>query len=508
MSHKTGFFSLNRRILLFGILLSGCLLLFFGMFSRGNHYLFEQQNRLLDVQQQYSAVVDGLNRADSHLYTYAQARSGETRAKCEKILQELDSASEGLSKLLEQPIFVDLEYLVDAYVEEAQKLLAAETIGAGQALILYQESVASLKLITPLISQYSMEVANDRMEWQQKLERTQKNIETTMIFSAAAMLAVCIGFLLSFSRHITHNLVSLTKRAEKICEGEWNVEMPDRPQSRDEVGVLTKAFYRMLEVIQDQIEQLKRQEAMERQLKEAELRAVNMKAKLEHEQLRTLQSRVNPHFLFNALNVIGGQAAEESAEKTLDMILKTADYLRYSLSNLDKTVTLSQELENVEDYFIIQKRRFGERMKFAVQCDEDCEKVKIPAMVLQPLCENALRHGVMPLTQGGEINVSAKRLQQRIFVTVQDNGLGFSEERLEEIRQRLKSEEYDDTQGIGLHNIVQRMNAFFHGEVECEIQSIPKRETCVILSFPAKEMIENANKEREDGDNDKSDFGG
>ena len=83
----------------------------------------------------------------------------------------------------------------------------------------------------------------------------------------------------------------------------------------------------MLQTIHTQIEQLKMQKEMERQLKEAEIQAVNMKARLEHAQLLTLQSRVNPHFLFNALNVIGGQAVEEGADKTLEMIFQTADYL-------------------------------------------------------------------------------------------------------------------------------------------------------------------------------------
>lgn len=508
MSHRTRFFSLNKKIMLFGILLACFLFFFFFLFVRSNHYLFEQQNRLLEVQQQYSAIVDGLHKADSSLYTYAQARSEDLHKKCTMILEELNMAASRLSELLNQPIFVDLEYLVASYVEEAQKILNAEGLGTGQFLALYQDLASSLKLIEHLTNQYRIAVTNDRIEWQQALKETEENMKNTLFFSAAAMIVICTVFLMSFSKRITRNLMSLTKRAEKICEGDWNVDMPKEVEIRDEVGVLTKAFYRMLEVIQEQIEQLKRQEAMERQLKEAEIRAVNMKAKLEHEQLRTLQSRVNPHFLFNALNVIAGQAAEESAEKTLDMILRTADYLRYSLSKLDKTVTLLEELHNVEDYFIIQKRRFGERMEFSVHCDEKCEKVKIPAMVLQPLCENALMHGVMPLTQGGEIHVTAKLSDDRVFVSVKDNGLGFSEERLEEIRLRLKQEEYDDTKGIGLHNIVQRMTVFFHGKVACEIESIPYKETCVTLSFPAKEIIEASYEKREDGKDDKSGFGG
>lgn len=506
MAQKNRFCSLNRKIMIFGIFLSSFFLLFCILFWGSNRYLFEQQRRLLEVQQQFSALINGMREADSSLYAYAQARSEALKAQCESFVSGIQNAAHQLSEFLDQPIFVDLDYLTQTYAESAHRVLDAQGAGTGQFLRLYQESAENLEIINALITPYTMAVNENQAQGQERLERIREIMEYSMIAAIVCLTGVSLLFLTGFSRRITRNLEFLTKRAEKICEGEWNVEMPAQIEIRDEVGVLAKAFYRMLDTIHRQIEQLKRQEAMKRQLKEAEMYAVQMKARLEHAQLRTLQSRVNPHFLFNALNVIGGQAAEEKAEKTLDMIFETADYLRYSLSKLDKIVTLEEEIKNAGDYLMIQKRRFADRLSFSLKCDDGCKKAKIPSMILQPLCENALMHGIMPLTEGGWIEVSAKKRAGWIEVTVADNGLGFSAERIAEIEERLKKEEYDDANGVGMYNIMQRMNAFFQDKARCAIESVPNVETKVIVTFPAYEKAET--QMEEDERDDKGNFGG
>lgn len=491
MSHKEKVFSLNKKILFFGTFLSCFFLLFFLIFWASSRYITGQQNRLLEVQHQFSIVVNGLSEADSKLYTYAQGRKEELKKQCESILKEVKAGADQLSEYLNQPIFTDLSYMVEAYIQSTDNLLTETEASTGQFLSWYQESAEHIRIINSLMDSYTSAVDQDRVECQKKLKEIQKVTERVTVIAGILLMTACIAFLMSFSKRITKNLTLLTKRAEKICEGSWDIEMPQAElemikKDRDEVAVLTKAFYRMLQMIHTQIEQLKQQKEMERQLKEAEIEAVNMKARLEHAQLLTLQSRVNPHFLFNALNVIGGQAAEEGADKTLDMIFQTADYLRYSLSKLDKIVTLEEELENVEDYLMIQKRRFAERLEFLIECEETCKKAQIPSMILQPLCENALIHGVMPVPKGGKIKIKAWRKDEIIYIKVIDDGIGFSKERLEEIRLRLKQDQYDDTQGIGMNNTIQRLKMYFQENVGCEIESEQGKGTVIILSFPVQ----------------------
>ena len=211
-----------------------------------------------------------------------------------------------------------------------------------------------------------------------------------------------------------------------------------------------------------------------------------MKAKWDHARLVTLQSRVNPHFLFNTLNVIGGQAAQEKAEKTMDMIFQTADYLRYSLNKLDKAVTLEEELENAEDYFGIQKGRFGKRLTYSIECEETLRDIKVPSMILQPLCENALIHGIMPKNEGGTVAVRICGDPKRVYITVEDDGLGISTERREDIERRLNARESDDANGIGLYNVMQRLQEYFGKQAECSIDSVPLAGTRIHLIIPRK----------------------
>ena len=135
---------------------------------------------------------------------------------------------------------------------------------------------------------------------------------------------------------------------------------------------------------------------------------------------------------------------------------------------------------------MIQKRRFAERLEFLIECEETCKKAQIPSMILQPLCENALIHGVMPVPKGGKIKIKAWRKDEIIYIKVIDDGIGFSKERLEEIRLRLKQDQYDDTQGIGMNNTIQRLKMYFQENVGCEIESEQGKGTVIILSFPVQ----------------------
>ena len=349
MNRKSGFYSLNKKFLHFGMGLAGVLVLFCVLLWGSNQYLISRQNLLLDVQQAFSTLTEGLSESDSYLYTYAQMNNDTLKEEIKRILDEIAQAARDLKEYLEEPIFTDLIYLVDAYCHSGEILLEEE--GTRELLTLYQDASQDLSIIRFLMGEYREAVEEDRMEQQAHLHQVQEWIMDGFIVMAVALVGGCLLILRKFSRGITGKLEALTERAECICQGQWENDVPQTGHSRDEVDILSAAFYRMLEVIRSQIEELRRKEALERKLKETEVAAANMKAKWDHARLVTLQSRVNPHFLFNTLNVIGGQAAEEKAEKTMDMIFQTADYLRYSLNKLDKAVTLEEELENAEDLF-------------------------------------------------------------------------------------------------------------------------------------------------------------
>ena len=484
-------FTIKRKLMCFVLGMFALILTFCVFLGINNQSLFQQQSLLLTVQEDYDTLKDGFTSTDSLLFSYAQSRNDYTRTECLAKLDAMDAAAQMLCEHLSESIFNDLQILTQSYTSAARNMLNQNFSGTEEALSIYSSVNARIDTIQLLFPTYTKAIDANRSEEKIQLEHRRTELTEITIIGAVLMILLFIVFLLRFSGKITKNLTTLTACAEKICRGEWSTSMPsDAIQSRDEVGILTVAFYHMLETIRQQIEQLKKQESLERQMKEAEVREAQMKSSLAEAQLLTLQSRVNPHFLFNALNVIAGQAAEESAFKTFDMIEQTANYLRYSLSKLGKAVTLKEELQNVQDYLDIQKRRFGDRLRYSITVEPSCADALAPSMLLQPICENALIHGIMPKKEGGAIQVQVKNTGENINVAIEDNGMGFEPSQLREINEKLKNTTYCDTDGIGLSNVIQRANQFYGESVQIYINSSPNQSTCVTLLLPYRKKEE------------------
>jgi two-component system sensor histidine kinase AlgZ len=141
-------------------------------------------------------------------------------------------------------------------------------------------------------------------------------------------------------------------------------------------------------------------------------------------QLEAIQARTNPHFMFNAMNTIASLVKDDPtlAEQTIERL---ADVLRYGLQSARlETVTLGDELAMIKDYLEIQRARFGERLQYTVEIDAGLEAVKLPPLLVQPLIENAVLHGIGQRTRGGTIQLVARRYGDRIEVTVNDDGPG------------------------------------------------------------------------------------
>ena len=134
-----------------------------------------------------------------------------------------------------------------------------------------------------------------------------------------------------------------------------------------------------------------------------ELEKIKIAARLDAMELDLLKSQINPHFLFNTLNVIGGMADLEGAQTTEAMIQSLSFLFRYNLKTPEKKVSLARELKIVRDYMFLQEMRFGGRITYEIDCQTDAEVVLIPTFTFQPLVENAIIHGLAPKEEGGRI---------------------------------------------------------------------------------------------------------
>lgn len=217
-------------------------------------------------------------------------------------------------------------------------------------------------------------------------------------------------------------------------------------------------------------------------------------------QMNSLQSQINPHFLYNTLESIRSKALLHDAEEVAAMIETLARLLRYNISRSDKESSISDELENVKNYIQIQNYRF--RGKFTLKLELDAlgdllENYMLPTLTLQPIVENAIHHGLEPQIGPGTITIRGFQTEDKVILQIQDDGVGMSPERLAELRDKLFRPDLNQPlphagesgsrhgAGIALKNVHQRLQLLFGTGYGLEIVSAAGVGTQVELCVPA-----------------------
>ena len=193
-----------------------------------------------------------------------------------------------------------------------------------------------------------------------------------------------------------------------------------------------------------------------------------MQRELTQTRLDVLQAQLQPHFLFNTLNGIVTQI-QNAPQKAEHMVEQLARILRFSLDNASgNTVSIGQELAILKDYLDIEKVRLGDRLDYQLSVDEDCMGLAIPTLILQPLVENSVRHGVAPFAKPGKVLVKASRQNGRVQIQIEDSGKGIQE---------------NEEQGIGLRNSRQRMEQLFGAQADLTVEqsSLGGAKVCLLL---------------------------
>ncbi|WP_274649613.1 cache domain-containing sensor histidine kinase [Paenibacillus humicola] len=283
---------------------------------------------------------------------------------------------------------------------------------------------------------------------------------------AMALIAV-VSYLLS--HQITLPLRYLMKKMIRVEHGDLSQRVTVR--SSDEIGRLTRIYNNML----DSISRLIR-EAYESKLAE------------KNAQLAALQAQINPHFLYNTLNIMKSISRVRGIEEVAEMSEALAELFKYSMHQLHQPVPLQAELDHIANYMKIQQHRFGSRFEYRCDVPEELMRVPVLKLTIQPLVENAVAHGFAKMKADGIVALSARREGGRLTIEVADNGQGMTDDRLFTLRRDLQSSrsspEDDEAHGIGLRNIGQRIRLFYGEECGIAIESGPGRGTSVRLTIP------------------------
>ncbi len=209
-----------------------------------------------------------------------------------------------------------------------------------------------------------------------------------------------------------------------------------------------------------------------------------------------LQNQINPHFLYNTLEGIRSEALIGGMDSVAEMAEALAKFFRYTISNLKTMVTVEDELNNVKNYCLIQQYRFGDKIQLKIEYDDDDEELirnsKMPKLILQPIVENSIRHGIEPLIGQGIIMIRLQIVSGKLHIFISDNGIGMSNEALLELNHKLKKtfpaiEESEQSGGIAMLNVNNRIKLLFGDEYGLHFYSTPQLGTDVEILLPVNE---------------------
>jgi len=306
------------------------------------------------------------------------------------------------------------------------------------------------------------------------------SIVVFMIFLAAALF-----FTVSAVSDITKPIEQLIKDIEKIKIGEFDIDT--KAEGCKEIEILGEAFNDMAIKLQEYIIEIREKNAIEKRLIEQENENLRISQLLTETKLNDLQRQMNPHFLFNTLSTISKLAYIEGARKTEELMIRTSDLLRYSIDMSTKISNLEMEIKSLSDYIVIQQRRVGDRIRFELNVEGDFSDVPIPGMVLQPILENCIVHGVKDMIRDAEIMVTIIRQENKVSITVEDNGAGMDQKLLDRINRADGT--IPGSQGIGLQNVRKRLELFFKSAYRLWVESTIDCGTVVNLEIPGTSLV-------------------
>lgn len=279
---------------------------------------------------------------------------------------------------------------------------------------------------------------------------------SALIIIGGFLIALTIGIL--FSNYLVKPIKHLAKSSMLMAQGDLKVESV-AVESGDEIGALAESFNIMSDNIHQYVNDLEEKVEIEKKLHQEELERVRLEQLVKEAKYQALQSQVNPHFLFNTLNTISRTAMFEGAKKSVKLTQALSNLFRYRLSQNKTVVPLSEDLYVVGQYIYLQKVRFGDRLDYIESVDEACKDVLVPVVLLQPIVENAIIHGIEPKVEGGIVRVDVKQVREHdidmVVIKISDTGNGMTKDQLDKV----KGYDTDGRRSIGVGNVYQRFIA-------------------------------------------------
>ena len=288
------------------------------------------------------------------------------------------------------------------------------------------------------------------------------DIRGILILITVVCVAAGIFMIIVITGHMTRPLRDLRDGMESMVAADFATRIEVKNQ--DELGRLGLQFNHMAESIENLIDQVYQMGILQ---KEAEIELLKM--------------QINPHFLYNTLDVINWMARTGMQEEIVEVTTALAYLLRAAIKQ-GNFVTVEEEMTSVKNYLYIQKYRFGEKIQVEYQIDNELMRYIIPNFILQPLVENAIIHGLEPKIETGMLRITLKMCDGMLFGSVLDDGVGMSEEQIQEIYEMSENKDYRNH--IGVRNVLLRLKNYYNGQAVLKIWSSVNKGTEVKFTIP------------------------
>ncbi len=284
------------------------------------------------------------------------------------------------------------------------------------------------------------------------------------LLAMMGMLAATLRFSFFVSDSLTKPIRLLRESAAEIALGNLEVQVPR--VSNDEIGELSDQFNRMVGSLKELLKRVYEEQEKQRAY-----------------ELMLLQAQINPHFLYNTLGSLQWLIRMNQLAAAEKMTTALTHFFKTGLNNGKDIIRLREELENVESYLTIQQLRYKSKLTFFVYMEKDVEELEVPKLILQPLVENALYHGIKPKEEGGFIDIHICKEEGRVHISVADDGCGMDRLLLESLREGISKGEVSRGDSYGLKNVDERLRLFFKGSYDMKIESSPGLGTSVNIYF-------------------------
>lgn len=288
--------------------------------------------------------------------------------------------------------------------------------------------------------------------------------ELTVVCLLLLIASACMAIVLA--RSVVKPMRQLQARMDLVERG--NLEAYYQPSTKDEICYLGRSYNSMLDRINKLIARIYEEQASKRKA-----------------ELQVMQAQIKPHFLYNTLDNIKWMAKEHSAEDIAKTVTSLSTFCRVFLSEGKEEIPLYQEFRHTASYLDIQQMRYAQLLTYEIELDDgvrDCPVIKI---IVQPLVENAIYHGIKHKKQGGHIRVSAWGEDTNIYICVEDNGVGMRENALAALRASLRESRADGN--YGLHNICERLKLAYENQARLTLESVYGEGTKVTVMIPRRQ---------------------